>query len=156
MPQTGFQGAIESLNQAEVAQPGSIRTRFSLRKPRSAAYAAFSPPLFYADKQGEAKCTHCFIGGNFWDLRATGQRFQNPTAMQAEGSPLNPFEMANSDAACLIYRMSQRPYKELFESVWACHCQPTSMRCATGSMAIPARRSGPKFRGRTPRRWWLT
>lgn len=118
MPQTGFQGAIESLNKAEVAQPGSVRTRFSLRKPPSAAYAAFSPPLFYADKPGEAKCTHCFIGGNFWDLRATGLRLQNATAMQAEGSPLNPLEMANPDAACVIYRMSQRPYKELFESVW--------------------------------------
>ena len=60
MPQTGFQGAIESLNQGAVAQPGSVRTRFSLRKPPSAAYAAFSPPLFYADKPGEAKCSHCF------------------------------------------------------------------------------------------------
>jgi len=99
MPETGFQGAIESLNRAEVAQPGSVRTRFSLRKPPSAAYAAFSPPLFYADKPGEAKCSHCFIGGNFWDLRATGLRLQNPTAMQAEGSPLNPLEMANPDAA---------------------------------------------------------
>ncbi|MGA7325089.1 MAG: cytochrome c peroxidase [Rhodomicrobium sp.] len=118
MPQTGFQGAIESLNKAEVAQPGSVRTRFSLRKPPSAAYAAFSPPLFYADKPGEGKCTHCFIGGNFWDLRATGLRLQNATAMQAEGSPLNPLEMANPDAACVIYRMSQRPYKGLFESVW--------------------------------------
>ena len=49
MPQTGFQGAIESLNQGAVAQPGSVRTRFSLRKPPSAAYAAFSPPLFHAD-----------------------------------------------------------------------------------------------------------
>ena len=57
MPQTGFQGAIESLNQGAVAQPGSVRTRFSLRKPPSAAYAAFSPPLFYADKPGEAKCS---------------------------------------------------------------------------------------------------
>ena len=37
MPQTGFQGAIESLNLGAVAQPGSIRTRFSLRKPPSAA-----------------------------------------------------------------------------------------------------------------------
>ncbi|MGA7324871.1 MAG: cytochrome c peroxidase, partial [Rhodomicrobium sp.] len=118
MPQTGFQGAIESLNKAEVAQPGSVRTRFSLRKPPSAAYAAFSPPLFYADKPGEAKCAHCFIGGNFWDLRATGLRLQNATAMQAEGSPINPLEMANPDAACVIYRMSQRPYKDLFESVW--------------------------------------
>src|ERR1700719_4522339 len=117
MPQTGFQGAIERLNKAEVAQPGSVRTRFSLRKPPSAAYAAFSPPLFYADKPGEAKCTHCFIGGNFWDLRATGQRLQNPTAMQAEGSPLNPTEMANPDPACVVRRMSERPYKGLFESV---------------------------------------
>jgi cytochrome c peroxidase len=118
MPQTGFQGAIESLNKAEVAQPGSVRTRFSLRKPPSAAYAAFSPPLLYADKPGEAKCTHCFIGGNFWDLRATGLRLQNATAMQAEGSPLNPTEMANPDPACVVRRMSERPYKDLFESVW--------------------------------------
>ena len=48
MPQTGFQGAIESLNLGAVAQPGSVRTRFSLRKPPSAAYAPFSPPLIYA------------------------------------------------------------------------------------------------------------
>ena len=33
-----------------------------MRKPPSAAYAAFSPPLYYADKPGEGKCTHCFIG----------------------------------------------------------------------------------------------
>ena len=118
MPQTGFQGAIESLNQGAVAQPGSVRTRFSLRKPPSAAYAAFSPPLFYADKPGEAKCSRCFIGGNFWDLRATGLRLQSPTAMQAEGSPLNPTEMANPDSACVVRRMSERPYKGLFESVW--------------------------------------
>src|SRR5260370_13346653 len=80
MPQTGFQGAIESLNKGEVAQPGSVRTRFSLRKPPSAAYAAFSPPLFYADKPGVAKCSHCFIGGNCWGLRATWRRLPNPPA----------------------------------------------------------------------------
>jgi cytochrome c peroxidase len=118
MPQTGFQGAIESLNRGAVAQPGSVRTRFSLRKPPSAAYAAFSPPLFYPDKPGEAKCSHCFIGGNFWDLRATGLRLQSPTAMQAEGSPLNPTEMANPDPACVVRRMSERRYRGLFESVW--------------------------------------
>jgi cytochrome c peroxidase len=118
MPQTGFQGGIESINLAGVAQPGSVRTRFSLRKPPSAAYAAFSPPLYYADKPGEGKCSHCFIGGNFRDLRATGLRLQSPTAMQAQGSPLNPLEMANPDPACIVRRMSQRPYRELFESVW--------------------------------------
>src|SRR5260370_7929773 len=117
MPQTGLQGAIESLNRRGVAQPGSVMSRFSSRKPPSAAYAAFSPPLFYADKPGVAKCSYCFIGGNFWDLRATGLRLQNPTAMQAEGSPLNPLEMANPDAACVIRRMSQRPYNQLFDSL---------------------------------------
>jgi len=118
MPQTGYQGAIESINLGGVAQPGSVRTRFSFRKPPSAAYAAFSPPLFYADEPGEAKCVHCFIGGNFWDLRATGLRLQNPTAMQAEGSPLNPTEMANPDPACVVHSISQRPYRELFKSIW--------------------------------------
>ena len=78
MPQTGYQGAIESLNRSEVAMPGSVRTRFSFRKPPSAAYAAFSPPLYYADKPGEGKCSKCFIGGNFWDLRATGLRLAEP------------------------------------------------------------------------------
>jgi hypothetical protein len=72
----------------------------------------------YADKPGEAKCSHCFIGGNFSDLRATALRLQSPTAMQAEGSPLNPTEMANPDPACVVRRMSERPYKGLFESVW--------------------------------------
>jgi cytochrome c peroxidase len=118
MPQTGYQGAIESINLGGVAQPGSVRTRFSFRKPPSAAYAAFSPPLFYAEKPGAAKCFHCFIGANFWDLRATGLRLQSPTAMQAEGSPLNPTEMANPDPACVVRSMSQRPYRELFESIW--------------------------------------
>jgi cytochrome c peroxidase len=121
MPQTGFQGAIENLNLGAVAQPGSIRTRFSLRKPPSAAYAAFSPPLIYADEPGQAKCVHCFIGGNFWDLRATGLRLQNPTAMQAEGSPVNPTEMANPDPACIVHRMAERPYKAFFERVWGPH-----------------------------------
>ena len=99
MPQTGYQGAFESLNVSSVAMPGSVRTRFALRKPPSAAYAAFSPPLYYAEKPGEGKCSQCFIGGNFRDLRATGLRLHSPTAMQAHGSPLNPLEMANPDPA---------------------------------------------------------
>jgi len=118
MPQTGYQGAIESLNLGSIAMPGSVRTRFSFRKPPSAAYAAFSPPLYYADKPGEGKCSQCFIGGNFWDLRATGLRLGSPSAMQAHGSPLNPLEMANPDPACIVHRISQRPYRTLFENVW--------------------------------------
>lgn len=53
IPEAGFQGDIEIINRTIVNQPGSVRTRFSLRKPPSAAYAAFSPPLLYPTKPGE-------------------------------------------------------------------------------------------------------
>jgi len=33
------------------------------------------------------------VGGNFWDMRATGRRLGNPAAEQAEGPPTNPVEM---------------------------------------------------------------
>jgi cytochrome c peroxidase len=116
-PETGFQGGSDLINRTIVNQPGSLRTRFSARKPPSAAYAAFSPPLQYPTKRGEAKCSHCFIGGNFWDLRATGLRLGNSAAAQAQGSPVNPTEMANREPACVVRRISQRPYRVLFEQV---------------------------------------
>ena len=62
MPQTGYQGAFESLNVSSVAMPGSVRTRFALRKPPSAAYAAFSPPLYYAEKPGEGNARNASSG----------------------------------------------------------------------------------------------
>jgi cytochrome c peroxidase len=111
MPQTGFQGAIEIINKTTVDQPGSVRTRFGLRKPPSAAYAAFSPPLYYRAS------TEDFVGGNFWDLRATGLRLRNPAASQSQGSPLNPEEMANLEPACVVRRISQSRYRSLFEGV---------------------------------------
>jgi cytochrome c peroxidase len=111
MPQTGFQGAIETINRTTINQPGSVRTRFSLRKPPSAAYAALAPPLYYRASSGD------MVGGNFWDLRATGVRLRNPAASQAQGSPLNPTEMANIDPACVVRRMSQRPYRQFFDEV---------------------------------------
>jgi len=111
MPQTGFQGAIEIINKTTVDQPGSVRTRFGLRKPPSAAYAAFSPPLYYRASSED------FVGGNFWDLRATGLRLRNPAASQSQGSPLNPSEMANIEPACVVRRISQSHYRFLFEEV---------------------------------------
>jgi cytochrome c peroxidase len=58
------------------------------------------------------------VGGNFWDMRATGIRLQSPTAEQAQGPPLNPLEMGLPDSACMVYRISRSPYKQLFEQVW--------------------------------------
>src|ERR1700744_5901451 len=112
MPETGFTGPVSELNRTTGAYPGSVRTRFSDRKPQSHAYAPLSPVLHYVPGQSD------LVGGNFWDMRATGRRLGNPAAEQAQGPPTNPVEMGLPDIACAVYRASQRPYRALFESVW--------------------------------------
>jgi cytochrome c peroxidase len=111
-PETGFTGPMQSLNETTVSYPGSVRTRFSNRKPQSYMYAPFAPVLHYNDLQGD------FVGGNFWDMRASGYRLQNPSAEQAQGPPTNPVEMGFPDSACVAYRLSQAVYRKLFETVW--------------------------------------
>lgn len=112
MPETGFGGPVSALNQTTVAYPGSIRTRFNGRIPQPHTYASFSPVLHYNPGQGD------FVGGSFWDMRATGLRLNNPVAEQAQGPPVDPDEMGLIDPACLVYRVSQRPYRPLAEQVW--------------------------------------
>jgi cytochrome c peroxidase len=112
MPETGFTGPVSELNRTTGAYPGSVRTRYSNRKPQSHAYAPLSPVLHYNPGQGD------LVGGNFWDMRATGRRLGNPAAEQAEGPPTNPVEMGLPDIVCAVYRASQRPYRALFEKVW--------------------------------------
>ncbi len=112
MPEVGFTGPSSELNRTTVSYPGSVRTRFSERKPQSHAYAPLAPLLHYNPGQGD------LVGGNFWDMRATGRRLGNPAAEQAQGPPTNPVEMGLPDIACAVYRASQRPYRALFESVW--------------------------------------
>jgi cytochrome c peroxidase len=112
MPETGFTGPVSELNRTTGSYPGSVRTRFSNRKPQSHAYAPLSPVLHYNPGQGD------LVGGNFWDMRATGRRLGNPAAEQAQGPPTNPVEMGLPDIACAVYRASQRPYRALFEAVW--------------------------------------
>jgi cytochrome c peroxidase len=58
------------------------------------------------------------VGGAFWDMRATGLRLNSPLAEQAEGPPLDPNEMGMIDAACVVYRMSDRPYRPMAERPW--------------------------------------
>src|SRR6202023_1293584 len=111
-PETGFTGPIQSLNLSTVSYPGSVRTRFSQRKPQSYMYATLAPVLHYNPLQGD------FVGGNFWDMRASGYRLQSPSAEQAQGPPTNPVEMGLPDSACLAYRVSKAPYRKLFEAVW--------------------------------------
>jgi cytochrome c peroxidase len=98
---------------------GSVPDSFGDRKPPSAAYATLSP-IFHQDKQG------LFIGGNFWDGRATGEVLGNPAADQAQGPFLNPVEQALPDKACVVYRVctgepGEGPgqYPVSFEDVWS-------------------------------------
>jgi cytochrome c peroxidase len=59
-----------------------------------------------------------FIGGNFWDGRATGKELGNPAADQALGPFLNPVEQALPDSACVVYRVCNADYLVSFEDVW--------------------------------------
>jgi cytochrome c peroxidase len=112
MPETGFTGPVSELNRTTGSYPGSVRTRFSNRTPQSHAYAPLSPVLHYNPGQGD------LVGGNFWDMRATGRRLGNPAAEQAQGPPTNPVEMGLPDIACAVYRAARRPYRGLFEAIW--------------------------------------
>src|SRR5437660_7276873 len=64
MPATGFTGPVSELNRTTGSYPGSVRTRFSNRKPQSHAYAPLSPALHYNPGQGG------LVGGRFWDVHA--------------------------------------------------------------------------------------
>jgi cytochrome c peroxidase len=121
-PGVGFREGSSLLNAKMVAHPGAValpamhgdrpNDRVGARYTMSYGYAPFRPALHYDETRKD------FVGGNFWDLRATGLQTGNPAADQAEGPPLNPVEMANSDTACVVYKLSKRPYRALFARVW--------------------------------------
>lgn len=112
MPETGFTGPVSALNQTTAAYPGSVRMRFGKRIPQSHTYASFAPVLHYNPGQGD------FVGGQFWDMRATGVRLDSALAEQAQDPPLDPVEIGLIDPACMVYRMSQRPYRAMAERLW--------------------------------------
>jgi hypothetical protein len=53
MPEAGFTGPVSELNRTFAAYPGSVRTRFSNRKPQTHSYAAYSPVLHYNAYRGD-------------------------------------------------------------------------------------------------------
>ena len=110
-PDWGWVGPDSAINDAGSVYEGSIAGRFGDRKPPSAAYATQSP-VFYLDKSG------LFVGGNFWDGRATGWKLGNPAADQAQGPFLNPVEQALPDSACVVYRVCGAEYGVGMIEVW--------------------------------------
>jgi cytochrome c peroxidase len=134
-PEVGWTGPLTATNVHGAVYEGSIPGRFGDRKPPSAAYATLSP-IFYMDKKG------LFVGGNFWDGRATGEVLGNPAADQALGPFLNPVEQALPDSACVVYRVCTASYPVSFEDIWgagACDIAwpgDIDTVCATEGMSV--------------------
>jgi cytochrome c peroxidase len=112
MPYAGFSGPIPSVNLTMVAYPGSARFRTGKRTPQRYPYSPRFPVLQYNAFQAE------FIGGNFWDGRATGYLLQSADAEQAQHPPVDTQEHALPDTACIAFRISQAVYRPLFEFIW--------------------------------------
>src|SRR2546426_7008982 len=112
MPYAGFSGPIPSVNLTMIAYPGSFHFRAGKRTAQRYTYSPYFPVLQLNETQG------LFFGGNFWDSRATGYLLQSPDAEQAQGPPVDTQEMQSPDTACIAFKLSQAPYRSLFEQVW--------------------------------------
>jgi len=110
-PGAGWVGPNSLFNAHGAVYEGSIPGAFGDRKPPSAAYATQSP-ILSVDRKG------LFVGGNFWDGRATGENLGNPAADQAQGPFLNPKEQALSTPADVVTRVCASSYAGLFTQVW--------------------------------------
>jgi len=120
-PGAGWTGPIAGINLAGAVYRGAVPVRFGNRKPPSAAYATLSPVFHYDTSEG------LFVGGNFWDGRATGERLGNPAADQALGPFLNPVEQNNASKQAVCEIVAESTYAELFEEVWGAgslNCSP--------------------------------
>lgn len=111
-PEVGWTGPIEVINQYGSVYEGSVAGKFGNRKPPSAAYATQSPIFAFHRQAGGL-----FIGGNFWDGRATGEKLGNPAADQAQGPFLNPAEQALNDHACVVYFVCMAEYPVTLDDV---------------------------------------
>ena len=111
-PSVGFTGPMSGINIHGAVYRGANAQSFGDRKPPSAAYATFSPVLHYDETEG------LFIGGNFWDGRATGERLGSPAAEQALGPFLNPAEHNNPDILTVLTKIEKAKYIGLWEEVW--------------------------------------
>jgi len=99
-------------DKGQPASEGVILGLFGGRNSPSAAYAMYSPIRYFDEQEG------LWIGGQFWDSRATGEELGDPLADQALGPFLNSVEMNNPDKATVIRDVAASEYAGLFEQVW--------------------------------------
>ncbi|WP_088536827.1 cytochrome-c peroxidase, partial [Geobacter sp. DSM 9736] len=91
-------------------------TRFGNRKPPASAYAGYNPVLAWHGGMGGM--VPGFVGGLFWDGRATGWTLGDPLAEQAMGPFLNPLEMNNPNERLVCNKVQGSEYAGLFIGVW--------------------------------------
>lgn len=133
-PEAGWTGSISGINAGGAVYPGSIEERFGNRKPPSSAYATPAPILhFVVEKKNDSPL---FIGGNFWDGRATGEKLGNPAADQAQGPFLNPLEQALPSPAAVVQRVCAGSYAALFVEVYPGSCDPARVDEAYDNIAL--------------------
>jgi cytochrome c peroxidase len=111
-PEVGFTGPDSDINATLAVYHGAVHTRFGNRKPPTAAYGGDSPVLYYDEDE------ELWIGGMFWDGRATGWTLGDPLTEQAQGPFLNPVEQNNSNARHVCIKVDRSDYADLFEQVW--------------------------------------
>lgn len=137
-PQVGFTGFGEiPISGAAAAQgfkrgfvagvgEGAIAGAFGRRRPPSAAYASMSPvfSLVAVAPDPEELAAGIvpapqFMGGNFWDGRATGLRLGSATAEQALGPFLADKEQNHPNPASVLAKLkSNRAYIALWQAAF--------------------------------------
>jgi cytochrome c peroxidase len=137
LPAAGWTGDNSKINAHGAAYEGSVAGRFGNRRPPSAAYATPSPVLHFDMEGNEA----LFIGGNFWNGRATGEKLGNPAADQAQQPFLNPVEQGLSDNACVVYKVCST-FPKMFKKVWPGSCEiqwpdAAVQLCASENVQLP-------------------
>jgi cytochrome c peroxidase len=118
-PEVGFTGPLSEINAGGSVYPGAVHVRFGNRRPPTAAYGGESPVLYFDEDEG------LWIGGMFWDGRATGETLGDPLAEQAQGPFLNPVEQNTPSAKIVCKLVQSSDYAMLFEMVWG----PGSLDC---------------------------
>ncbi len=144
-PNSGFADTVNRRSLLPVSE-GSVADLFGDRNAPPAAYAAYSPALHW---NVEEPGNHLFIGGLFWDGRATG-RFEisgtegigggatgDPLADQAKGPFLNGVEMALLNEAELLRIFAEnKKYVRLYNKVHTIKFADASPGVAYNNIAL--------------------
>ena len=114
----GGRGAIAGIPE------GAVFGKYGGRASPSASYATFSPVFRQEKEEGDAG----FIGGLFWDGRATGRRIPgNPAAEQALGPLVSPAEQNHANPLQVLNKIiTSESYLTLWSNAFGTRTIPTA------------------------------